>query len=212
MLGKNTNLMYRRIRNICGFLGMILPWISIISVLLIKNRPEGSFESISCTYYQSPALAAILTAASIVLMTYDGYDKIDNLITTISGIFGLGIVLFPCRVSFPFVNPNAVGFFQLPINISNKIHCFCAITFFGLLACNSFFLFTKSDSKPTKQKKIRNLIYKVCAIGMISGAVICTLLDTIFGIPNVTMIMEIILLQFFGISWLTKGEVFFKDK
>ena len=212
MLGKYTNLMYRRIRNICGFLGMILPWISIISVLLINNRPEGSFESISCTYYQSPALAAVLTAASIVLMTYDGYDKIDNLVTTISGIFGLGIVLFPCRVSFPFVNSNAVGFFQLPMNISNKIHCFCAVTFFGLLAYNSFFLFTKSDSKPTKQKKIRNLIYKVCAIGMISGAVICTLLDTIFGIPNVTMIMEIILLQFFGISWLTKGEVFFKDK
>ena len=212
MFGKNTNLMYRRIRNICGFLGMILPWISIISVLLIKNRPEGSFQSISCTYYQSPALAAILTAAAIVLMTYDGYNKIDNLVTTISGVFGLGIVLFPCSVKFSFVNPNAVGFFQLPMNISNKIHCFCAITFFALLAYNSFFLFTKGDDNPTKEKKIRNLIYRICAIGMVSGAVICTLLDVIFGIPNVTMIMEIILLQFFGISWLTKGEVIFKDK
>ena len=96
MIGKNTNLMYKRIRNICGFLGMILPWISIVSILFIKDRPSGSFKSISCTYYQSPVLAAILTSACIVLITYDGYSKIDNIITTLSGVFGFGIILFPC--------------------------------------------------------------------------------------------------------------------
>ncbi len=212
MVGKNTDLMYRRIRNICGFLGMILPWISIVSVLFIKDRPNGSFQSISSTYYQSPVLAAILTAACIVLMTYDGYDKLDSIVTTLSGVFGLGIILFPCRVKYSFVNPDAVGFFQIPMSISNILHCFCAITFFTLLAYNSFFLFTKGNENPTKQKKIRNIIYRGCAIGMAIVAVICSLINKFTDIPNVTMVMEIILLQFFGISWLTKGEIIFKDK
>ena len=155
MIGKNTNLMYKRIRNICGFLGMMLPWISIVSILFIKDRPNGSFQSISCTYYQSPVLAAILTAACIVLITYDGYDKLDSAITTLSGVFGLGIILFPCKVEFSFVNPNAVGFFQIHMSVSNALHSFFAITFFALLAFNSFFLFTKGNENPTKQKKIR---------------------------------------------------------
>ena len=212
MIGKNTNLMYKRIRNICGFLGMILPWISIVSILFIKDRPSGSFKSISCTYYQSPVLAAILTSACIVLITYDGYSKIDNIITTLSGVFGFGIILFPCGVNFDFVDPSAVGFFQIPMNVSDKLHSICAITFFALLAYNSFFLFTKGSENPTKQKKIRNFIYRGCAIGMVIGSIVCSLLNKFTDIPNMTMIMEIILLQFFGISWLTKGEVFFKDK
>ena len=98
------------------------------------------------------------------------------------------------------------------MNVSDKLHSICAITFFALLAYNSFFLFTKGSENPTKQKKIRNFIYRGCAIGMVIGSIVCSLLNKITDIPNMTMIMEIILLQFFGISWLTKGEVFFKDK
>lgn len=208
----NSNLMYNRIRNLCGFLGMILPWISIFSVFLIKDRPSGSFASISCTYYQSPALAAILVAASIVLLTYDGYDRLDNLVTTISGVFGLCIVLFPCKVHFDFVDVKHVGFFQIPMTVSNVLHCISAGAFFVLLGFNSFFLFTKGDINPTPQKKIRNIIYKVCAIGMAAGVAITGLLGKFTNMRNTTMVMEIILLTLFGISWLTKGGVICKDK
>ena len=41
-----------------------------------------------------------------------------------------------------------------------------AIIFFGLLAYNSFFLFTKSSGVMTDKKKKRNIIYRVCGIGM----------------------------------------------
>ena len=40
-----------------------------------------------------------------------------------------------------------------------------AIIFFGLLAYNSFFLFTKSSDVMTDKKKKRNIIYRVCGIG-----------------------------------------------
>ena len=90
-----------RIRNWIGFLGMILPWISLIGAAIYSAAhgvPDAFWSdlSISATYYICPALTGILTAASIVLMCYDGYDWCDNLITTVSGIFGIMIVLFPC--------------------------------------------------------------------------------------------------------------------
>ena len=57
---------------------------------------------IIATYYQSPALVGVLVPASLVLMCYIGYDDVDNWITSLSGIFGLGIVLFPCNSIFLF--------------------------------------------------------------------------------------------------------------
>lgn len=205
----NEQKMYKKIRNTVGFLGMILPWLALFTAGIVFPKPDSSWwYSISATYYQSPMLVAVLTSASIVLICYDGYDFRDNLVTTLSGVFGLGIVLFPCKVCWI---TGKVGAFQLPINISNIIHSVCAIIFFILLAVNSFFLFTLGDGNPTKQKKIRNIIYKICGAGMFITMIAYAILQ--FFLPEwIIMITEIILLQFFGISWLTKGGIFFKDK
>lgn len=207
----NKDLWLKRIRNICGLLGALLPFLAIFSVLLIDNLPKGALYSISATYYLSPALVGILTAASIVLMCYDGYSKLDDFITTISGVFGLGIVLFPCSVGFI---SGPVGFFQLPMHISNIIHCTCASLFFTLLAFNSYFIFTKTADfeTVTENKKKRNKIYKICGIGMFAFMILQVLSVCISWVPGwFTMVNEIFLLLFFAMSWLTKGGVFFKD-
>lgn len=203
----SINLMYKRIRNYVGLLGMLLPWLALFSAGIVDPHPSVKWwYSISATYYQSPALVGVLTAASIVLMTYDGYSLIDNAVTTISGVFGLGIVLFPCSVDWI---DGKVGFFQLPIELSHKIHCACAAIFFILLAFNSFFLFTKTDagSLITDKKKLRNKIYHACGLGMFVFLVFQAFSS--FFLPGwLTMINEIFLLQFFGISWLVKGGAF----
>lgn len=201
--------MYMRIRNVCGLLGIILPWLALFSAGI--NTPHPSSEwwwSISATYYQSPALVGVLAPASIVLLSYEGYDKLDNTITTLSGIFGLGIVLFPCHVSW-YESTSHVGFFSLPIHISNIIHSVCAGMFFLLLAFNSYYLFTKSGSGPmTDRKLLRNRIYRICGAGMLLFEVIFAVL-TIADAPGYcTMLVEIVLLHLFGISWLVKGEAF----
>lgn len=208
----SKDLWLRRIRNYAGFLGMILPWLALFSAGIAEHPAKSWWYSISATYYQSPALAGILTTASVVLMCYDGYSKIDNIVTTISGVFGIGIVLFPCTVSWLESMQN-VGFFQLPMHYSNYIHCFCAGIFFVLLAFNSLFLFTKSEGEMTKNKKKRNVIYIICGIGMLFFMVlqvISSISDCFKGYW--TMINEIGMLQFFGISWLTKGGLILKDK
>lgn len=209
----NKNLWLRRIRNICGILGGALPFIAIFSVLLIKDRPAHALYSISATYYLSPALPAILTAASICLMTYDGYSKIDDFITTITGVFGLGIVLFPCSVGW-INNTARVGFFQVSMHYSNIIHCACAGIFFVLLAINCWFLFTKTDdfATVTEGKKKRNMVYRICAIVMLVFEVwqVITCNVSIFK-GWWTMVNEIGLLVTFCIAWITKGGLLFKD-
>lgn len=205
----------KRIRNFAGFLGMILPWIALVGAAFVAHAQPAKIPddfwatlSISATYYLTPALAGILTTAAVVLMCYKGYDWRDEIVTTLSGIFGLMIVIFPCDCSA--ASSNIVGFFQLPIAISNVIHLASAVIFFILLAINSLFLFTLGESD-TKQKHIRNIIYKICGIGMF-----CTLPLLIIPIqfPAKIFIIEAIALTFFGISWLVKGQIFglLKDK
>lgn len=209
---KNSELWMRRVRNLVGFLGMILPWLSLMGAGIVAKTvgvPDDFWRtlSISATYYITPFLTGILTAAAIVLMCYDGYDWRDNVVTTISGVFGIMIVLFPCNCT---VATDYVGAFQLPVGVSNFVHCFSACTFFILLSINSLFLFTLGESG-TKMKKIRNIIYRVCGIGMLSALILMVLPINFFA---KTFIVEAIALTFFGISWLVKGQVFnlFSDK
>lgn len=204
----NQLLWQKRIRNYAGLLGALLPWLSLFSAWLYGIRTGGlpsafwSDLSISATYYISPALPAVLTAAAIVLMCYDGYSKIDNLVTTLSGVFGLMIVLFPCNCS---IAPEHAGFFQLPTHISSIIHCSSAVIFFCLLAFNSLFLFTRYEGTKTEYKEKRNVIYTVCGIGMLCAMI---LMPLPISFPAKTWWVETIALSFFGISWLTKGGAF----
>ena len=186
---------------------MILPWVSLFGAYMVSKSvgvPSDFWEnlSISATYYITPALTGILTTAAVVLMCYDGYELKDDIVTTLSGVCGLLIVLFPCNCA---ISPERVGLFQLPANVSHIIHCVSAVLFFLLLAYNSMFLFTIGEGEQTKQKKIRNIIYRVCAVGMLAALILMPLPIQFFA---KTFIVETIALTFFGISWLVKGQVF----
>ena len=185
-----------RLRALIGWLGMLLPW---IVVLLIGYFPR----SISATWYTNACTVfmIILGSASVLLISYKGYEKIDDILLTCSGIAGLGICLFPCSVSSV---SGEVGTFLLDSKISNTIHFVCAIVFFGILAYNSFFLFTKGAGEMTKKKKIRNIIYRVCGVGMIASFLIILLPSFYIQV----WLTEAIALFFFAISFLTKADIY----
>jgi hypothetical protein len=152
----------------------------------------------------------ILVSASILLMCYKGYDKTDDVINTLTGIAGLCICLFPCSnpdmVAMGII-PNYVGTFQLPVVLSGWLHNISAILFFALLSYNVIFLFTKSSGEITGNKKKRNLIYKICGIGMICAMSILVLV-LVFDIWAGTWAVEAVALAFFGIAFLTKADVY----
>ena len=185
-----------RLRAMVGWLGMLLPWIVVI---LIGYIPD----SISATWYTNAGTVfmIILGSASILLISYKGYEITDDILLTMSGVLGLGICLFPCAVTNV---PGKVGTFMIDSSVSNIIHIGCALAFFALLAYNSFFLFTRSSGDVTPKKKIRNIIYRVCGIGMLGSFTIMLLPY----FPCQTWITEALALTFFGVSFLTKADIY----
>lgn len=71
--------------------------------------------------------------------------------------------------------------------------------------------FTKHDGPVSDRKKIRNIIYRACGWGMVATGALLFILR-LFMLGWIVMVAEIILLQLFGISWLTKGGLIFPDK
>lgn len=194
----------KRVRNLAGLMGMILPWVSLLGAILVahtKGFPEGFWDllSISETYYVTPPLVGILTTAAVVLMCYKGYSTKDHVISALAGLFGLMIVLFPCDCP---AASEIVGFFQLPVKISHIIHCASAVAFFLLLSYMSLCQFTQGKDD-TRNKHIKNIIFKICGIGMLASLALMVIPVEFFA---KTFIVEAIALTFFGISWLVKGE------
>lgn len=199
----NVTVDTKRMRIMIGVLGMLLPW---LVALITLSWPQ----SISITYYSIFAVGTfmvVLGSAGILLINYKGYEKIDDISATIAGVFGIFICLFPMTY---LPDPSAkTGVLHLPSNISNIFHCISAIGFFGTLAFMSFFLFTKTSGKITPQKKIKNVIYRICGIGMLASFLLF-LLNFIpnFECYNLTWIIEAIALFFFGASWIVKSDAF----
>jgi hypothetical protein len=188
---------------------MLLPWIVAI-LYCIENKYFP--QSISATYYAVSCITPfmiILGAAGLLLLTYNGYNKQDRIVCSIAGIMGLCVCIFPCSAT----TADYVGTFMLPTEVSGWIHNISAVIFFALLAYNSYFLFTKSAGEMTDNKRRRNIIFKVCGIGMLASFVLLIpflILDVRVGM----WIVEAIALLFFGVSWLTKSQCYswlFKD-
>ena len=197
---------YLTLRKVVGILGILLPFICML---------DGVQESLSFYYHTDmrDLFVGILIGVCLFLVTYKGYEKRDNIVTSISGFAGFAIALFPCR---NLATGQPVGFFQINPDTSNTIHGIAAAVFFVFLAINSFFLFTLSNRNPaslrTKNKNIRNIIYRVCG-GIIFALLI---LIVVIGQDNVQkarllLPFETAMLVAFGISWLVKGETLLRD-
>ena len=202
-----------RLRCTIGWLGMLLPWIVLI---LSAAYGYGFPDSISATYYLPTCITPfmiILGSAGLLLFSYKGYDRQDDIVCTIAGVFALGICLFSCGTKDLIIRWSElatltnVGTFQIIPNISGILHNICAFGFFGLLAYNSLFLFTKSSGVMTESKKKRNVIFRVCGIGMVASF-LAIVPVSIFEWWGGVWIIETIALAFFGISWLTKANCY----
>lgn len=184
-----------RLRVLLGWLGMLLPWIVVLLIGYIPASISATWYTNACTVFM-----IILGSASFLLISYKGYEKIDDILLTCSGIAGLGICLFPCANTYAHED---VGTFLIDNHISDTLHLIFAVLFFGLLSYNSLFLFTKGVGEPTKKKKARNIIFRICGVGMIASFLIVLL-----PIPCRVWVTETVALFFFGISFLTKANIY----
>ncbi|NOQ25039.1 MAG: hypothetical protein GQ564_06710 [Bacteroidales bacterium] len=191
-----------------GILGISLPFILVIGSIILDGENKILY-SISAYYHTriGNGFVCIMSAVAIFLFAYKGHDLRDNIAGNLGGIFALGTALFPNSQAYP-------------ITLIHKLHLSFATLLFIVLIYFSIVLFTTSNKpKPyPKAKKNRNKVYYICGITMIA-CVICIALLKLWlehSFPQIRNFklafwFESIALIASGISWITKGQKFFKD-
>jgi hypothetical protein len=206
---------FMNLRTLIGVLGMSLPALCVAWCLLLNDGVI--LNSLSRHYYTNfrDAFVGILVAMSLFLVSYRGYAPIDNAITWAIGACGLCVALFPCESPY---SPTSVSVLNLPDSVSHVVHCAAAAVFFALLACNSFFLFTRSSGPVARgsRKYWRNATYRACGVVIIVAlaSLGVTMLATDDAFQDRTLILvieEAVMLVAFGVSWFVKGGAILQD-
>ncbi|MCW3071114.1 MAG: hypothetical protein JWO44_1004 [Bacteroidetes bacterium] len=203
---------YMILRKIVGLLGIALPFILLFYSLIMK---EGLQISISHYYHTDMRniFVGTLCMVSVFLYSYKGFDHRDKITSRLACIFGLGVAFFPTTF-------KTIGNCEASTNFIGYIHLACACGFFLSLTYYSLFLFTESDKKKTEQtleKRIRNIIYKICGSVMLICVVVIILYLFLPGLRcrfyhlKPVFWSEAVALWAFGFSWFVKGEAILKD-
>jgi hypothetical protein len=231
---------YLSLRKTIGYIAISIPFLLVVGSVLVGNCPE--IQSSISDYYHTQmrdVLVGTLCAIALFLFCYTGYDRYDVSATRLAAIFALGVALFPTGFNDSMIDScHAVR--QVGNPIVARIHLISAFCLFVTLSIISLFLFTKSD-RPKWQwgpnKKRRNRVYRRSAYVMLTclallvgyfslkgGSLQPYIEGTFveyFGSPEWLALMdkidiifwlETVMLFAFGISWLTKGKIFFKDR
>ena len=202
----------RKQQFILGWLCTVLPFVSIgfgLIGAITRCNPPTWWYSISATFYTNSnvVLIGLLFATSIYFWAYEGYDKMDNIVTKLCAIFSFMTIAFPTQLYLCEDKFKLVGLFCLPNNVSYVIHCISSLALYGCFLL-MLMRFRKSSGEMTDKKKFRNIIYLFFTIIMgLCGILI--LFKSILKWPGyVTIILETIAQLCFGISWLIKAGKF----
>ena len=186
------NVTHQNLRRNIGVLGILLP------VILAIGNGFDIKPSISHFYYTPMGIVftGILWVFGLLLFSYRGHDRIDNLWTNISGVLILIVSVIP--TSCLPGECNAVNAHTHAV--LNLVHLTCAASFFMLMGAMSFFRFSIS-------KKNRKL-YRICG-AMVWVSIGSLAIDVFFDlkITEIDVFLgESIALFFFGSAWLVKSK------
>jgi Ca2+/Na+ antiporter len=187
----------------------LLPFALVISDSVARKLLGVEF-SIS-DYYDNGVsgdlLVGVLFVLGFFLLSYKGYEPIDNKVSNLSCLFALGVALFPTTSK---------------VSLIHNLHFVFAFLLFATFIFFSIYLFRKKDKNNpqpiTPIKALRNKVYLTCGIIMIVCIIVIALAS--FGLLgdasekyNLVFWFETIALVAFGFSWITKGgELVFKDE
>ena len=174
-----------------GILGAILPFLDVWKCGW--HFPP----SISESYYLGAIVpfTCILFSMGVVFFCNTGFDDRDKWANRISGIAAIGVVSFPCD------SPKRLFEF-LPFPV---MHYISAIVLFGTFAYMCLFVFTdvRSDVGYTRQKNMRNNIYRICGMIILFGMFYARFVNIFWG--------EVIDIYSFVAAYLIQGGFILKD-
>ncbi|MEN8156444.1 MAG: hypothetical protein ABFS10_05810 [Bacteroidota bacterium] len=216
---------YYTMRRAIGILGISLPLILLAGSFLFGGCKEVQ-SSISTYYYTNMRniFVGFNCAVALFLFAYRGHDWRDNLAGYLGCIVVLAVAFLPCTIS------TAGKPCLVPVPAQNplvgKLHNLSALLYFIVLIVYSLILFPKTHMDMVtgekmfmgRQKKRRNMVYYICG-GIMTTSLLLILAYMWFlgnlypGLKQLNPVfwLESIVLLSFGITWLTKGQLFFRD-
>lgn len=220
----NITRKYLKLRSAIGILGILLPFL-LVGFSLINKNGCGILPSISDYFHTSVGgiFIGILVSIAIFLI-YDGENKEEKYICRAAGVLALIIAFAPTPIKDEFVlisgmqiDPDMFGGCYIPKMESNSligyIHFGAATFFFLLLSYLAGIKFRNSETKEDSTKLRRNW-YAACGLGMLVPLIGIAIFKIFFNDQSgdsetlpIVFIAEFIMLIFFGISWLIRGEV-----
>ncbi len=197
---------YLKVRQAIGVLAILMPIVLVLNSFYCGTTIKPS---ISHYYYTNMGdiFVGLLFGMAMFLFTYKGYEKKDDFITNAASIAAICIAIFPTNyhVGAPCAECSELSFLK---NYHGMIHNISAAVFFSLLAIYTYWFFPKSEKAGPRQKS-RNMLYKICGVGMMVSLVIVLLMAradlSIFWPESSCMVL-------FGIAWIVKGNMFFVSK
>ena len=216
---------YYTMRRAIGILGITLPLIMVAGSSLFGGCKEVQM-SISAYYHTNMRniFVGYNCAVALFLFAYRGHDWMDNVSGYLGSVFVLGVAFLPCHVN-PSGQPCLI---QAPAQnpLVGQLHNLSALLYFLVLIVYSLLLFPKTHTNRItgekmdmgRQKKKRNVIYYICGSIMTASLVMIIAYMYIlkYAYPDLKRFhpvfwLETIMLLSFGISWLTKGQLLFRD-
>ncbi|HCX20785.1 MAG: hypothetical protein CMB80_07040 [Flammeovirgaceae bacterium] len=204
------------IKQLIGWTALLFPALLII-LSFASGRCESVQETISHYYYSivGNVFVGALSTISILLIIYKGYpNSQDFIVTTIAGIGGLGVAMFPTTIPCDLSGCIVVSLNDVDVS---TIHYISALIMFAALAYMCLVLFRKKSANPTNQKITRNWIYLINGILIVLSIIAIYLFQTMWDAEKlcntkIVLILEWVALANFGFSWMVKGGLFLKDK
>lgn len=220
---------YLKLRRAIGYCGILLPFILVFTSLINRNGC-GVLPSISDYYHTSVGVifTGMLIAIAIFLW-YNSGDRGEKMICKFASVLALLIALAPTPLKKEFVINEQTNFkyslfssCYIPktetLELVGKIHFSSATLFFIILSVLVGYKFKQNENHTDSQGRNRRRIYIICSLGMISGLIILAIFKIFFeeSFPDSdswdlppTITIETIMLLFFGVAWLVKGEITF---
>jgi hypothetical protein len=199
---------YMTLRKAIGWMGVLLPAVLVFGSFILDHTHviKSSLSSYYWTHLRN-VLVGVLCVMGSFLLSYhgpEGFKSWDSLASKSAGLLSFCIAFVPTSQN----GDNKWG---------DLVHYLTSAIFLAILSGMSLFLFTKSGEYITVQKKNRNRVFKVCGITMLAAIILIPVTGIDFIHKHIrqfkpTVICETIALISFGISWLVKGELIFKDK
>jgi hypothetical protein len=212
---KELVVSYLTLRQMIGWTGLLMP----VAVRLGAFFFEGihSTDSISAYYYTGmrDVFVGTLVLGGALLSCYRTPALSDNVVAIVAGIAAVGIGLFPMDPTyapeilrkFPQMSAGACY-----MNIGLRgFHFIFVGTFFALSFYLVYFRFSAfTPPVPTREKLVRNKVYKVCGAAMLVAFVAIGILALAEGGASIFW-PETLAIAAFTVAWLIKGQIVLKD-